>query len=975
MNTSISLPDILRANERLQRENARLIAENALLKQEIACLKQTEPPKPQNPKPDKSSPMYTLSADEKVALFRSVFRGREDVFARRWQSSAGKSGYQPVCANEWRSDFCDKKQYKCSECPNRKLSPLTDRDIFEHLSGNDPNGRDVIGLFPILQDNTCYFLCADFDDKNSEHGYQEDVLTYKQICSKWNIPAYIERSRSGNGAHVWIFFSEPVPVATARRLGYAVLNEAMNHNGHMSFKSYDRFFPNQDSLPEGGFGNLVALPLQGQARKKGNSSFVDEQFTVYPDQWQVLQDIKRLSADEVNAILAAHTTNGSLFGELSSTSETKPWEMPKPAILEAKDLPSTVTIVRANGIYIPMSQLSAKLANHLKRMASFRNPDFYAKQAMRFSTYDTPRIISCAEINDEYLHMPRGCEDAVRELFQNKHIPVSVEDKTQHGTPIKATFAGELHADQAEALQILLRHNNGTLSAATAFGKTVTTAALIAQQQTNTLVLVHSKALLQQWQQTLGRFLDIELPQSEEEHKRGRKKKVQKVGTLDSTGNRLNGIVDVALLQSCLDKDTVKPFIHAYGMVIVDECHHVSAVTFENVLRQISSHYVYGLTATPIRKDGHQPIIFMQCGPIRFQAAKQQQPEIARILVPRFTSFRLVPEENITFQRLTDSLIGDEVRNNLIVSDVQQALAEGRTPIILTSRTSHVEMLSRLLSDGHKHVISLIGSVSAREKKQTMEHLQSIPANEPLVIVATGKYVGEGFDFPRLDTLMLAIPVSWKGIVAQYAGRLHRNYPNKHEVRIYDYVDIHVPLCELMYRRRMKGYAAIGYKPKSQPVNQGLFAELEEPEMSTPFFDGKTFSSTFQNDLARAKHSVIIACPNIHLQPHNPYSRLFAELTVRGVQVTIYTKSDDSDHTNEKHPRFSKNNKDITALENIGITIVSSPSLSCRCAIIDKKLIWYGSINFLGKVSADDNSMRFEDSSLAADLIDIIRSQ
>ena len=349
--------------------------------------------------------------------------------------------------------------------------------------------------------------------------------------------------------------------------------------------------------------------------------------------------------------------------------------------------------------------------------------------------------------------------------------------------------------------------------------------------------------------------------------------------------------MDVALLQSCLDEDTVKPFIHAYGMVIADECHHVSAVTFENVLRQISSHYVYGLTATPIRKDGHQPIIFMQCGPIRYQAAKQQQQEIARVLVPRFTAFRLVPEENITFQRLTDSLIGDEVRNNLIVSDVQQALAEGRTPIILTSRTSHVEMLSRLLSNGHRHVISLIGSVSAREKKQTMEHLQSIPANEPLVIVATGKYVGEGFDFPRLDTLMLTIPVSWKGIVAQYAGRLHRNYPNKHEVRIYDYVDIHVPLCELMYRRRMKGYATIGYKTKLQPVNQGLFAELEEPGMSTPFFDGKTFSATFRNDLARAKHSVVIACPNINLQPHSPYYRLFSELTARGVRVTIYIKS------------------------------------------------------------------------------------
>ena len=975
MNTPISLLDVLRSNEWLQRENARLIAENASLKQEIARLKQTEPPKPQNQQPDKSSPMYTLSADAKVALFRCIFRGREDVFARRWQSATGKSGYQPVCANEWRSDLCNKKQYKCNECPHRQLSPLTDRDIFEHLSGNDPNGRDVIGLFPVLADNTCYFLCADFDDKNSEHGYQEDVLTYKQICSEWNIPAYIERSRSGNGAHVWIFFSEPVPAATARRLGYAVLNEAMNHNGRMSFKSYDRFFPNQDTLPEGGLGNLVALPLQGLARKKGNSAFVDEQFTVYPDQWQVLQDIKRLSAVEVNAILADHATTGSLFGELSSTSETKPWEIPKPVTLEPQDFPKSVTLVRANGIYLPLSQLSAKLVNHLKRMASFRNPDFYAKQAMRFSTYDTPRIISCAEIIDDYLHLPRGCEDAVREVFRGKNIAVSTEDNTQHGIPVNVSFTGELRSEQQEALRKLTLHNNGTLSAVTAFGKTVTAAALIAKQKTNTLVLVHSKALLLQWQQTLCQFLDIDLPQSEDEHKRGRKKKLQKVGTLDSTGNRLNGVVDVALLQSCLDEDSVKPFIHTYGMVIVDECHHVSAVTFENVLRQISSHYVYGLTATPIRKDGHQPIIFMQCGPIRYQAAKQQQQEIARVLVPRFSSFRLVTEENITFQRLTDSLICDEARNNLIVSDVQQALAEGRTPIILTSRTSHVEMLSRLLSDGHRHIISLVGSASAREKKQTMEHLQSIPGNEPLVIVATGKYVGEGFDFPRLDTLMLAIPVSWKGIVAQYAGRLHRNYPDKHEVRIYDYVDIHVPLCELMYRRRMKGYAAIGYKPKSQPVNQGLFAELEEQEMSTPFFDGKTFSATFRNDLARAKHSVIIACPNIHMSPRNPYVRLFAELTARGMQVAVYIKEITHHHSKEIQRQTSKHNIDLSALESAGVTIVPSPSLSCRCALIDKKLIWYGSINFLGKNSTDANAMRFEDSTLAADLLDIICSQ
>ena len=962
----ISILDLLRANHQLRLENARLKEENERLKQELAQYHQDQPSKSasqpsQTPKEtDKSSPMYTLSSNEKVALFRSVFRGREDVFARRWHSaSSGKSGYQPVCENEWRADLCDKKQYKCSECPNRRLASLSDRDIFNHLSGNDPNGRDVIGLFPVLGDNTCYLLCADFDDKNSEHGYKEDVLTYKSICNDWHIPAYVERSRSGNGAHVWIFFSEPIPAAIARRLGYAVLTEAMNHNGRMSLKSYDRFFPNQDTLPECGFGNLVALPLQGQARKKGDSSFVDEQFNAYPDQWQVLQSIERLSLNDISTILVEYNTSGSLFGELAQTTEAKPWEMPKPLTLGPKDLPASVSFIRANGIYLPMNQLSAKLANHIKRMASFRNPDFYAKQAMRFSTHDTPRIISCAEIIDDYLHMPRGCEDAIREVFQSKNIPISIEDNTQHGLPIKASFVGDLRPEQKEALQSLTRFDNGTLSATTAFGKTVTAAALIARRKTNTLVLVHTKALLQQWQQTLCRFLDIELPAEETPHKRGRRKKISPVGMLDSTGNHLNGIVDVALLQSCLEEDSVKPFMHSYGMVIVDECHHVSAFTFENVLRLISPRYVYGLTATPIRKDGHQPIIFMQCGPIRYQASKQllQQSAISRVLVPRLSAYRHLSKDPITFPRLTDSLIADEVRNQLIASDVRKTLAEGRTPIILTSRTSHVDILSQLLSDCCQHVIPLIGSASAREKRLTMERLHAIPADESLVIVATGKYVGEGFDFPRLDTLMLAVPVSWKGIVEQYAGRLHRDYPGKHEVRIYDYVDIHVPLCELMYRRRIKGYAAIGYKPQTKSVNQGLFAELEEPDTSSPFFDGKSFMTTFRKDLSQAKRSIVLACPNIRLQTHSPFFKLFTELSARGINIVLYTKEDNASHV---------------SLMNTGITLISSPDLSCRCAVIDKKLIWYGSINYLGRNSAEDNAMRFEDASLASDLLDIL---
>ena len=419
----------------------------------------------------------------------------------------------------------------------------------------------------------------------------------------------------------------------------------------MTFKSYDRFFPNQDRLPDGGFGNLVALPLQGKARKERNSVFVDEDFMAYGDQWNYLLEIKRISEATVDAILTKHE-KASELGELSTTSETKPWETPIPQKITHNDFPASLVLIRSNILYIPLQGFSAKAVNHLKRIASFKNPEFYARQGMRLSTYNIPCIISCADMEEDYIALPRGCEDAVVALLEDNQVSYSIEDKTNHGENITVRFKGELREEQKTAIDNLTAHDNGVLNATTAFGKTVTAIGLIAERQVNTLILVHTKALLDQWKSRLEEFLQIDFTEDNIPKKRGRRKAFSPFGTLDSKGNSLHGKIDIALIQSCLEDSGVKPFIRDYGMLIVDECHHVSAVNFERILKYANARYVYGLTATAIRKDGHQPIIFMQCGPIRYSAdakAQMASQTFTRLLVPRFTSYRELTDEKSTY--------------------------------------------------------------------------------------------------------------------------------------------------------------------------------------------------------------------------------------------------------------------------------------------------------------------------------------
>lgn len=485
-------------NEQLRKENAKL---GELVKSIVEVGEETKSVETNSNSKD-TKPVFQekklivtscLSLEEKVTLFSSLFKGREDVFAKRWYSKAsGKSGYQPVCLNEWNRQFCNKKKYKCAQCPNRHFKNLEYEDIYKHLEGKDTDGCDVMGIYVVLNGNQCNFLCVDFDDKQCAHGYKNDVLVFVDVCKSWDIPCSIERSRSGNGAHVWIFFEEPLAAIKARKLGNAILTEAMNRDGRVSLKSYDRVFPSQDYLPEGGLGNLVALPLQGKARKNGNSVFVDETFTPFEEQWAYLLNVEKVSEPFIDEMLALHGLSSEL-GELSTTSESKPWEAPVAQKITNEDFPKEVVCVKLDMLYVSLVGLSGKVLNHIKRIASFKNPEFYAKQGMRLSTYNIPRIISCADILEEYVALPRGCEDVVVELLMNNRVHYRMKDETNLGKPISVKFKGELREEQDAAIASLMAHNTGVLNGTTAFGKTVTAIGLISKRKVNTLILVHTK--------------------------------------------------------------------------------------------------------------------------------------------------------------------------------------------------------------------------------------------------------------------------------------------------------------------------------------------------------------------------------------------------------------------------------------------------------------------------------------------------
>jgi superfamily II DNA or RNA helicase len=761
----------------------------------ISCLPQPSEIAQFSRPPDKES---------KVALFRSLFRGREDVYAERWRMKDGNWGYRPAGRKNWDAFLAGRPEdHKKVDRQTRILYPLTDEAVRLHLAG-----KKTIGIYSLLPDETCWLLAADFDKTT----WQEDALAFVATSKRLGLSAYLERSRSGNGGHVWIFFEHPLAAALARKMGCAILTQTMEQRHHLGLDSYDRFFPNQDTMPKGGFGNLIALPLQWTPRQDGNSVFVDDSLRPYPDQWQLLASVRRVPADQVEWIVNDATRRGRVLGVRASISDTDPEDEPWTLLPSKKKLerpiqgpfPESVEIVRSNLAFVPKAGLSEAMLNRIIRIAAFQNPEFYKTQAMRLSTWDKPRIISCAEELAQHIALPRGCLQDASALLKEYGIRVSIRDERCSGAPIDVKFQGVLRDEQAESVRQALRHDDGVLCAPTAFGKTVVASKLIAERGVSTLVLVHRRQLLDQWCERLGMFLDLP---------------GKAVGQIVGGKANRTGCIDVALLQSVQRKGEVKDFVAEYGHVIVDECHHLSAFSFEQVMKQVKAKYVIGLTATPTRKDGHHPIIFMQCGPIRFSLSARDAAArslFRHLVVPRHTKF-YPPTEATEFaiQDAYSALVPNAERNRQITADILEAIALGRTPLVLTHRTDHLERLALGLSS-IEHVVILKGGMGKKQRRAAAEKLASIPDGVPRVILATGSYIGEGFDDSRLDTLFLTMPISWRGTLQQYVGRLHRIHDGKKVVRVYDYVDAQIPMLARMYEKRLRGYRAIGYELEAE---------------------------------------------------------------------------------------------------------------------------------------------------------------
>lgn len=901
-------------------------------------------------------------------FFYSVFKGRKDVFSRRTPRKDGGAAYYPVCSHFWQEGICPRRmgqKTKCMDCQHREWKPLNQRVLMNHLAGIRDDGGDVIGMYPMLEDDTCHFLVFDFDSHDAPLAtdWKEDVDALRNICRKLAVPVLVERSRSGAGAHVWLFFSEAIPAKTARRFGAALLTKGAESVNQKDFRSYDRMIPAQDKLPEGGLGNLIALPLQGSALKQGNSAFIDEDWEAFPDQWEVLRNVQKLAPAFIEQRIQ-EWGQGGVLGTLTSLvladdEVEKPWEKTKPTLC-ARDISGSIHLAYSDMIYVEKSGLSARAQNTLRRLAAFSNPQFYRTQAMGFSTARVPRIIYCGRDEGNYIALPRGVREELHALLNAARIPYTEEDIRQTGQAISVSFTGRLYPEQQVAADAMLKYETGILHAATTFGKTAVGAYLVAERKVNTLVLVHNREIMKNWVEDFLKFLDIDAPLLTYKTRTGRtRNRKNHIGCLYSGHDSSTGFIDVAMFSSLGSGEEVSDIVKSYGMVIMDECHHAAAQTAAGVLRRFTAKYVYGLTATPKRDDGMEPKMLMQLGPIRHRFTARQKAatqNVRHLIYPRFT--RLYnPGEEWKINEAYQAVISDAPRNKLIINDTLAAIEEGRTPLLLTKFRAHAAQLQLMLAQHVPHVILLQGGGSTLEREQLRLRLNSIPANEKLAVVAIGKYIGEGFNMPRLDTLMLTTPIAWEGNVEQYAGRLHRDYESKKEVIIYDYVDSNIRVLDNMYHKRLRAYRKIGYE---------LYQHCPDPlNHADSIFDADSYLPLLERDMENARKEVIISCPELSLSKTNWLCSIISRRIHDGIRATLISKPPDSYAAKQQAAIAHQH----AALAAAGIHLNTTAVLHHRFAIIDRTIIWYGNAHILSKDKADTCLIRISAPDVASDLL------
>ena len=928
-------------------------------------------------------------------FFYSVFKGRRDVYSKRNgkpNPKTGKTGYYTQCWNFWKDGICPKKAGKtitCGECTNQKYKELTGSVLLEHLVGRKIDASDVIGLYPMLPDETCNFLVFDFDNHedsiagddgaNPDKEWIREVNAMRTICKDNNVPVIVERSRSGKGAHIWIFFAEPIPAIQARQFGSALLTKGAETVSLKSFKYYDRMLPAQDHMPisaktgKTGLGNLVALPLQGQALKNGNSAFIDEEWNAYPDQWQVLKSVVKLTKSFIEDKIKEWGESGVLgrlsseFQDIDGTEEQtgkkekhKPWEK-KNSQFHRDDVSGELLITISDKVYIDIENIKPRMQNMLRRMAAFSNPEFYEKMKMGFSTQGIPRIVYCGYDEQEYICLPRAIREPLLQQLNETGIPYQIKDIRNAGKTINVRFKGTLYPEQQFAAETMLQHDNGILGATTAFGKTAVGAYLVAEKKINTLILVHNTEILKNWEEDLRKFLDISEDLPQYKTKTGRiKKRNSAIGTLYAGHNSMTGIIDVAMFSSLGKKDEVNPIVEQYGMVIMDECHHGAAQTVEDVIGNVKAKYVYGLTATPKRDDGMEKKVYMQFGPVRFRYTAKERAEkqgIDHYVYPRFT--RLVSSEDLKINDAYKVVISSDIRNDQIINDIDKCIKKGRTPLVLSKYREHAELLYNMLTDKADHVFLLQGGGTRKTKDEIREKMNAVHESETVILVAIDKYIGEGFNYPRLDTLMLTTPIAWEGNIEQYAGRLHRDYDTKKDVIIYDYVDVHIRVLEKMYHKRMRAYKKIGYQ-----ICENL---TEVKQKANAIFDQETFFPIYEQDLREANSEIVISSPGLNTTRVKAFLDGVKDVQEKGVRIVIVTLKP------EAYPedRIEPTEELISLMIENGIKVKTEEHMHEHFGIIDNEIVWYGSLNLLSKGKEDDNLIRVKNSEIAQELKEI----
>ena len=926
---------------------------------------------------------------QRIKFYRNLFNGRSDVYSLRSgkpNKKTGKHDYYTQCWNFWKDGLCPKKngtKIACSACSNQKYKELTDEIVYEHMMGNKADASDVLGIYPLFPDETINFLVFDFDchdenicgddGANPDAEWMQEVNAFRQICEDNDIHILVERSRSGNGAHIWMFFEKPILAITARRFGSALLTKGAESVNMKTFSYYDRMLPAQDHIPinsktgKPGLGNLIALPLQGLALQNGNSAFIDKNWNAYHDQWECLKSVKRIPNTFIEDKIKEWCKEGVLGAlcddfddDNNDDSKPKPWEK-RQLLFHKEDAPSNIEIVISDRIYINTKDMAKRMQNAIRRMAAFSNSEFYKKSRMGFSTKGIPRIIYCGQDEGGYICIPRALLDSLTKKLKDADISFSLTDNRCEGTHLDVTFNGELYEEQMRAATAILEHDNGVLAATTSFGKTVVGAYMIAQRKTNTLILVHNTEIQKNWIEDLEKFLDLKAELPEYKTKTGRvRKRKSLIGKLYAGHNSMTGIVDVAIFSSLGKGDDIDPIIENYGMVIMDECHHGAAQTVEDVIGAAKARYVYGLTATPKREDGLEKKVFMQFGPIRFRyTAKEraQKQGIAHYVYPRFT--RLVSPIDLKITEANRAVVESDVRNEQIISDIESSIQNGRTPLVLTKYKEHAQLLYQKLQGKADHVYLLQGGGNRKEKEEMRTHMRSAPENESVVLVAIDKYVGEGFNFPRLDTMMLAMPAAAEGNIEQFAGRLHRDYKGKTEVIIYDYVDSHIRVLEKMYHKRLRTYKKIGYE-----ICNNIILEKQS---AGSIFDMNTYETVYEKDLLEANKNIVISSPGLNQSKVNAFIRMIKQRQESGVKLTIVTL-DPEGYPKEK---IEDTRLLVQLLRDNAINIHLKEHMHEHFAIIDDEIVWYGSMNLLSRAKADDNLMRVKNKEAAIELFEI----